>query len=105
MLYSLLNVFSISRLRYTSPLCLPVFPYDFPYNTVEKEKNDHGSIFKMLTRKSNTKFANSFITVSRGLRLGLGMRFLQNPLQRCASWGMLVLLYTAKIAEMNELYR
>ena len=37
--------------------------------------------------------------------VGLGMRFLQNPLQRCASWGTLILLYTAKIAEMNELDR
>ena len=51
-----------------------MFPYHFPYNTVEKDgEKDHGSIFKMLTRKYNTIHTNSFITVSRGLRYTNGI--------------------------------
>ena len=46
-----------------------------------------------------------FVVCVTVLMIGLGMRFLQNPLQRCASWGTLILLCTAKIAEMNELDR
>ena len=37
--------------------------------------------------------------------IGLGILFFKNSLQRCASGSTLILLYTAKIAEMNELDR
>ncbi len=56
-------------LKFTSPLRvirkISKSLKDFPYSQWGKY---HGSIFKTLTREYNTKIANSFLTVSRGLR-------------------------------------